>query len=474
MSTVKDIEEKTDAAVGKMSHLQRIGLFPTGGVFYPSIHYPPFTMNGPLTTEAFYEDYEPPGDGLFDVYVHVPFCVRQCVFCHIPVVTGADLATKERYIDAVLAEMDLFQDRVGQTRIPTRSVLLGGGTATDMPPATLDRFLRSFRSRLDLEACTQISVDLDPATVLGEAGLERLDILRRAGVGRLAFGVQSMDDATLRHMNRAHGSSGVKEAVRRSKEAGFKVNIEIIFGYPRETLDSWFRVMEQVLALEVDEVQIYRLKVEPYRERAGRIVNEFSRDASIFPSVEETVRMQEMSTRMLEEGGYRENMRRFFTRTPEDYSHYFFNYTTKLHAQIGFGQTACHSFRDRFGQNAIDLEAYQDEVARGRLPVRLGLLRDEETQLRWAFTKPLRYYEANREVFRRHTGLDLDDVFKEKVALLMDEGLIERTDPGLKLTRWGAFFADEVAQQFHHPRYLVNPRDAYEGGPLNPYRNVEP
>lgn len=465
--------EESEEAVRKLHRFQRLGLVPRDGDFWPAVFYPPLTMYPTATADELYEGYTLPDDGLFEVYAHIPFCIKYCTFCHIPVVTGASDGDKQRHVDAIEKEMDLWMERVGLSTIPVRSMSLGGGTPTAMPPAMLERFFEMLYSRLDLSTCTQVGMDLDPATVVGPEGRERLDILKRFRVDRLCYGVQSLRDSVLRIMNRAHDAAEAREAIRTSMEEGFKVNFELIVGYPTDTLDTWLDVMEDAVSLGADELQLYRLKVVPYREQAGPISRIYERHKDEFPSVEDTMRMLRLAILMLRRHGYEENMRRFWTRTPEDYSHYLHNQTTRLRDQVGFGQTAFSNLSGRFVQNSRDVGQYEAALAGGLLPVEYGEIRDPESEIRRAFSMPLRYVRVDPGDFLAHTGLDVNEVFRTKVDRLTAEGLLEPHRGGVRQTDWGSFFTHEVAQQFHHPRYLRYPRGAYEEGPLNPYRDNE-
>ena len=453
----QEILAEAEEAVHKLRRFQRLGLVPRDGDFFPAVFYPPLRDYPRATADALLQGWAPPAGGLLAVYFHIPFCYKCCAFCHIPVVTGWSDADKRRYVDCLEQEMDLFMERFGLTRIRARSLSLGGGTPTCMPPRLLEHFFKVLSSRLDLRRCTQIGVDLDPATATGAEGQERLDIMRRHGVDRLCYGVQSLRDDVLEGMHRAHDSAGAREAIRRSREAGFKVNIELIVGYPTETIDSWLDIMEQAVGLGVDELQLYRMKVVPYRERAGSISTLFRTHPQLFPNVEDTMRMLRIAILLLRRHGYEENMRRFYTRTPEDYSHYLMD------------QMVRHKDQIRFVQNSRDVKGYQQIVGQGRLPLEYGLILDDESLLRRAFSMPLRYTWIDPQRFSRRTGRQVHDVFQSKVRRLEQEGLVEPVDGGLRQTDWGAFFAHEVAQQFHHPRHLRFPREAYEEGPLNPY-----
>jgi oxygen-independent coproporphyrinogen-3 oxidase len=426
----------------------------------------------PLSSgSSLWADYRQPDNALWSVYLHVPFCIRHCNFCHLPVVLAAKSSEKSAYIDALFAEIDLQAARMGFARFAARDLLFGGGTPTHLDPELLDRFLRGTLKRIDTARCSQISVDLDPATVLGNVGLERLTLLREAGVSRLAFGVEDLDDDVASAMGRAHDGAGAEIAIGRALDLGFKVNIEFICGYPGQTLAGWIETIRRALALGVDEIQIYRLEVTPYRSRKEQESGVNALPADAFPSTEQTIQMLAVGIRLLEDAGYSENRRRFYTKTLADYSHYQDSWTAQLRPQIGFGQTALSNLPDRVVQNHADLAAYSGDITSGLPPVMRGLKRSVEDQVRWAFCMPLRHYRAQATVFEQATGRPLDSVFRTKVLRLKEEGLIEDWAGGLKLSRTGAFWANQVIQQFHDPRYLAFPEEAYSGGRLNPYRD---
>jgi coproporphyrinogen III oxidase-like Fe-S oxidoreductase len=183
--------------------------------------------------------------------------------------------------------------------------------------------------------------------------------------------------------------------------------------------------------------------------------------------------MQGVATRMLRDGGFNENMRRFFTRTAGDRSHYFYNWTSRLEDEVGFGHTAFSHLGDRYYQNQRGLAGYMQKLAAGQSPIERGSVWDAETLLRRSFTLPLRYFEGDGALFRAHTGRDIHDVFKKKVARLTDAGLLESHPGGIRMTYWGSFFADEVAEQFHEAKHLIFPASAYADGPLNPHKDKE-
>jgi oxygen-independent coproporphyrinogen-3 oxidase len=467
------INELLEAARPRLEDYRRLrkaGLVPMDGDFFPSVHYPPITMYPPVTEEALFDTYTLPPDGMFDLYVHIPFCMRRCVFCHYPSLYSAADAEKDRYLDALEKEMDIYMRRLGISSIKTRSILVGGGTPTDLTPAQLERFLTFFTSRLDMGGCRQFNYDVDPSTLVGPEGMERLRIMRSFGVNRLTIGVQSFNDAILKRMNRSHDAAVALESIRNSQQCNYKVNIEFIFGYPGQTMENWVEVLEQALDSGVDEIQFYRLKVIPYGDQQGTIqkVREIRPDEMI--PVEDMFLMKQAAIDLLARHGFHENLRRVFTRKRSDISLYAFNQCCALLDQIGFGLTAFSSMRDRFGLNVQYFDEYYRAIDAGRLPLNRGLVRSRDEQTRWAIILPLKNYFIRKKHFEAVAGVPLSAAFPRIFAGLNEFGLISETGSRVELTPLGAFFADEVVQQFHQKEYMPFAPARFADGPLNPYR----
>ena len=464
-----ELIKKAQGRVNDFKKLQKAGFICLDGDFFPSVHYPPITMYPSINEDKLFEGYSNPPDNRFDIYVHIPFCIQQCVFCHYPVKIGDSSEEKDYYLDMLKQEMDIYMRRLGLETIKVRSILAGGGTPTYLSPKQLKRFLDYFAARVDLSSCTQFSYDVDPPTLLGPEGMERLKIMRSYGVDRLTIGIQSLDDNILKRMNRPHTTQEAIESIEESRKAGFKINIEFIFGYPGQTLENWIETMKKAVALGTEEIQLYRLKVVPYGDYTGCIKEQFAKHPDVFVSAEKTVMMKQIAITILAEHGYNENLRRVFTKKREDYSHYADNQCCKLFDQIGFGLTAFSSLRDRFGLNTQYFKEYYSLIKQGQLPLNRGLVRNKDDQLRWCLILPLKNREVYKRFYQKQTGMSLNEVFRKKIEKLKKFGLLYEDDDVLKLTTLGAFFADEVCEQFHHPNYLPFPRSAYAHGELYPY-----
>jgi oxygen-independent coproporphyrinogen-3 oxidase len=465
---------KATPRLDDLKRLQKAGLINKQGDFYPSVHYPPITMYSQMKQEDLLGDYTLPEDGKLDVYVHIPFCKKHCVYCHYPVKLGEQLAEKDTYLTALEKEMDIYLNILGIDKIKPRSILMGGGTPTFLSLAQQKRFLEFFDKRVDVANATQYNWDVDPVTLIGPDGKERLKMLKDYGSDRITIGVQSLNEEILKLMNRHHGVAEIYEAIENCQAAGFQLDIEFIFGYPGQTLENWIEVIEEAVTLGVEEIQLYRLKVEAYGDYQGTIKAVREKGLKDFPSLEENILMKQLGIDILNENGYDENLRRVFTCNPKYFSHYADNQCCGLLDQIGFGLTAFSSMRDRFGLNTQYFEEYYANIEDGKIPLNRGIIRNKEEQMRWAIILPLKNRAVYKDYYTKVTGgASLDQVFRTKFENLKEFGLITEDETKIQLTKLGAFFADEVVQQFHSADYIPYPRDAYEEGPLYPYNNCE-
>lgn len=455
----------------EFQEFQRLGLIPKHGDFSPAgVHYPPITNYPPLSPEEIYRDFHEVVPGEFDVYVHIPFCHRRCLFCHYPSHYHCGDGEKDVYLDHLEKEMQNWLAFRGISQIKSRTVLMGGGTPTDLTPKQLERFLTFFTKYVDISHCPQFNWDVDPSTLVGEEGLERLRIIKDFKGDRLTIGIQSLNDDVLKKMNRSHNAATAKESIENCLKMGFKVNIEFIYGHPGETLQNWIDVLEEACTLGTEEIQLYRLKIEPYGDQEGTIKKFSGYHPDELISVEDTIRMKEMSIQILEDNGFHENLRRVFTKKKNNISLYAYNQCCRLKDEVGFGLSAFSSLNDRFMINTPDFEEYYRRTEAGMIAANRCLIRNADQQMRWSIILPLKNYFIDKKLFsERNHGTPLETVFQKQFALLKDYGLTTETDKKIELTKKGAFYSDELVHLFYEPQHQSFPAEDFMEGCLNPY-----
>lgn len=464
------------ARVEDLERLRQLGVVVRDGDFFPCVHYPPITMYSPMTDDELLAGYTMPDDGRLDLYVHIPFCQTRCTFCHYPLKLGPkQVEEKDKYLSYLWRELDIYMAKLGIDKVVARSVLVGGGTPTFLTLDQQRRYFEEFAKRVDMSTCKQHTFDVDPNTLVGEEGRERLRIMKDYGVDRLTIGVQSLDDDILRLMNRHHSAALAIEAIEEVHKVGMTIDIEFIFGFPGQTIEAWGAMVERACQLGVEEIQMYRLKIDAYGDFQGPVKQMIEKHPEKVPTIEQTIVMKQLAIDIMAEYGYTENLRRVFSKEYKHHSRYAHNQCCRLLDQIGIGLTAFSSLRDRFALNCQNFDEYYEFIDAGHLPINRGIIRSAEEQMRWAVVLPLKNRSARKSDFRRVTGgQELDTVFRDKIAKLTEAGLVEENAERLVLTKLGAFFADEVAQQFQHPDYMPYPAEHYDRGPLHPWNDCMP
>lgn len=454
-----------------LDHLREAGLIPMDGGYYPAIYYPPIPMYPPTTPEEVLSNFVYDPSRPFSLYIHIPFCKSRCQYCHWVVNVGSSESERDRYLDSLSAEMDLYREMLGVVRPAPRSVLIGGGTPSTLSPGQTERLFEIFSERFDLRQCTQITCEVEPTTVLGQEGLDKLRVMKNCGVNRISLGVQSFNDKALRDMGRFHSASEAVKAIEQIRKADFgSLSIDLIYGYPGCTVEEWAETLDTAFAHDIDACQLYRLRIVPHGEKVGAIKSRFDRTPAAFPSARDIYVMKELGILMAAENGLGEVSRRVFARGPEHNSDYLTDHTDGLCDVFGLGISSWNNLQGRFFVNTGEsLGKYHASIAGGRLPIAKGQIRSADNEKRWAIAVPLKHHGVRKRDYQRLVGEDLHDTFGRKIFALKRFGLLHEDDTALRLTEKGSFLADEVVIQFYRPEYLPFPKAVYADGELNPY-----
>lgn len=209
------------------------------------------------------------------LYVHVPFCVSLCPYCDFVVIAGsAARGPRNRigqFVEALMVELELRADaldaafgppgtgRGTRRRPPLESVYLGGGTPSLLAIDEVERILGSIRERFGLADAAEVTIEANPGPD------ERGDpaALKRAGITRISFGAQSLDDTELRKLGRRHRARHVGDAVIEAREAGIgSVNIDLLYDIPDTDMATWMATLDAALALEPDHLSLYALSLD--------------------------------------------------------------------------------------------------------------------------------------------------------------------------------------------------------------------
>lgn len=209
----------------------------------------------------------------FEVYVHVPFCLRRCGYCDFNTYTATDMgagASRGNYANMVVREMRLVRDwqrEHGIDEPAASTVFFGGGTPTVLRAADLVKMLDAIRELWGIADDAEITAEANPDTVNADYVKELAD----GGFNRISFGMQSAVPSVLKTLDRTHTPANVAAGVEAANAAGMRSSVDLIYGAPGESLDDWRTSVSTAIDLGVNHISAYALTIAPHTKMGRRI-----------------------------------------------------------------------------------------------------------------------------------------------------------------------------------------------------------
>jgi len=395
------------------------------------------------------------------LYVHIPFCESLCYYCACNKIITKHHEKAASYLSYLSREVDLHTQYIGQGQTISQ-LHLGGGSPTFLRDDELRELMAMLRRNFTLAPGGEYSIEIDPRTV----DAARLDTLTELGFNRLSFGVQDFDPAVQKAVHRVQPAEQVFALIDAARKRGFdSINIDLIYGLPRQTPESFARTLEQVNQLRPDRIALYAYAHLPERFKPQRRI-----DAQTLPNAAAKVAMLSRSLVSFLSAGYVYVGMDHFA-LPDDalaiakrqgrLHRNFQGYSTQPDCDmIGLGVSSIGRVGATYSQNAKTLEEYCDLIDQGRLPVVRGLALSRDDLVRRAVIMSLMcqgqvlfesidlaYLVDCRNYFTR----ELEDL-----QSLVEQGLVTVDDTGIQVTDQGWFFVRAVAMVFD--RYLQTDR----------------
>lgn len=362
------------------------------------------------------------------LYIHIPFCKSRCLYCGF--FSSTLTARRGDYVDALCREM-LLRSHEPTERIHT--VYLGGGTPSQLSGEQLRQIFHQVEDVYGtwLADDMEVTMECNPDDVTDAF----CDQLRRLPVNRVSMGAQTFSDHRLRFLNRRHRSADVPAAVRRLRQAGIaNISVDLMFGFPDETLAEWESDISKALALQVEHLSAYSLMYEE-----GTPLYRLLEQGRVAETDEELYRqMYGTLIDRLTAAGYDHYEISNFAR-PTRSSRHNSAYWTGV-PYIGLG-AAAHSYDIRTRSwNAADIDQYIQALSRGRRPY------ESET-----LDAPARYNDRIVTALRMREGLRLDLISPQEQGRLLAQaqpflssGALRLQDGRLHLTREGIYVSDTI------------------------------
>ncbi len=387
------------------------------------------------------------------LYFHLPFCWSLCWFCGCTTVITADQKASGRYLEHLKKELELM----GRMLNPRRKAVqlhFGGGTPTFLTPDEIRTLGQWIRGRFNLAPDIEAAVEIDPRRL----DREHLVALREAGFNRASIGVQDHNPEVQRAVHRIQPFEQTRRVVDWIRETEFaSLNVDLIYGLPNQTPDSFERTLDEILTLEPNRFAVFSYAHVPWMKPAQKIVA-----ARVLPTPEVKLRLLKRTIEKLTSVGYVYIGMDHFARADDELAlaqkrktlqRNFQGYSTRGGADIyAFGMSSISQTDSIYWQNHKELASYSAALNDAKLPVAKGcLLTDEDKRRRQTIMRLMCDLSLDYAAISALLQVDFKRHFARELASLGDlaaDGLIEQNESGLVVTEAGRLFIRNIAMRF--------------------------
>lgn len=368
------------------------------------------------------------------VYVHIPFCKRKCIYCDFYSIASSRLS--DRYVKAVGMEAQLRGQEIAG--MPVNTLYIGGGTPSVLSFEQLSVLIEGLRTAIDLSHVEEFTVEVNPDDVTHEFAEQLLKL----GVNRVSMGVQSLVDEELVFLNRRHDAKEAMKAYCDLQSAGFNnISIDLIYGIPGQTLDTWKYTLEKALSLQAKHVSCYNLSYEE-----GTMLHKLRETGRVTECDDNTcVEMYDMLVDMLDGAGYEHYEISNFAM-PGFYSRHNSGYWDKT-PYLGLGASA-HSYDGNMRRYNPDNVKLYVESLENDVVVCVGEQEsvdekyDEDVMLRLRTSRGI-----DSEWIESIYGKAYSDYFVNAIRSFVDSGLVIKDGSRYRLSRNGVMLSDMIMRE---------------------------
>ncbi|MFM2588374.1 oxygen-independent coproporphyrinogen III oxidase [Vibrio sp. TBV020] len=386
------------------------------------------------------------------LYIHIPFCHKLCYYCGCNKVITRHAHKADEYLDVLELEI-----RTRAALLQGRKVTqlhFGGGTPTFLTKAQISRVMAILRGEFYFEGDAEISIEVDPR----EIELDMLDHLRGEGFNRLSIGVQDFNKEVQKLVNREQDEEFIFAMVDRAKELGFRsTNLDLIYGLPKQTKDSFAETLKQVLEMKPGRLSVFNYAHMPQLFAAQRKIKDED-----LPIAEEKMAILQDTIATLTGADYQFIGMDHFAQPDDELAvaqrngvlhRNFQGYTTQGEADlVGFGVSAISMIGDAYAQNQKELKKYYAQVTDQRHALWKGVALDSDDLLRREVIKQLICnFKLDKSMIESEFSVTFNDYFKEDLELLqtfINDELVEVDDTEIRVTLRGRLLIRNICMCF--------------------------
>lgn len=405
------------------------------------------------------------------LYLHVPYCFSPCFYCGCNRIITRDLSKGRTYLERLLREIEMVAKLFDRDR-DVIQLHMGGGTPNFLSPAELRELVDSLGRHFHFSDSPErdFSIEIDPRFIKDG------DIAAYAAMGfnRASLGVQDFDPDVQRAVNRIQSVEETLRVIEACRASRFKsVNVDLIYGLPKQTLPGFARTLDTVMAVRPDRLAIYGYAHMPELFKPQRQI-----EAADLPSPDVKLALLKLAIEKLSAAGYRYIGMDHFALPEDDLARAqqrgglhrnFMGYTTHADCDlIGLGVSAISHIGDSFSQNPRDLAGWEVALDQGKLPVWRGLQLDADDVLRGDVIQQLMCQgEIDVTAIERRYYIDFAEYFAaglDRLQTLVDDGLVTIEAERITATSRGRLLLRIIAMcfdRYHDPSAQPEQRPRY-------------
>ncbi len=388
------------------------------------------------------------------LYFHLPFCRNACYFCGCNVVFTSKEEKMFRYIEYLKREMDILSKHLDMSR-EVIQLHFGGGTPTFFSATQLQEVIAMIRSYFkNFVNDAEISCEIDPRHI----NEDQMKVLSEGGFNRVSFGVQDFDEKVQVAVHRVQSYDISKAAMNLARKYNMKsVNIDLIYGLPYQTLETFKKTLELALTLNPDRFAVFNYAHVPWMKKTMRKIDE-----TTLPLPDEKLQIMQHTIDFLNSNGYKMIGMDHFAK-PEDelflaiekgeLHRNFQGYTTKGGADlIGIGLTSIGEGSDYYAQNFKDMKLYEAAIEAGKLPFERGVLLNEDDQIRqYVIMELMSNFKLDIKRFDEKFNVNFKEYFADAIEALKplaDEDLLFLSDEKIECSQTGTLLIRNISMPF--------------------------
>jgi len=388
------------------------------------------------------------------LYIHIPFCKEKCLYCDFLSFKG-DEKSQTLYMDALLCEMEYYGKQLNNEKIET--VFIGGGTPSVLQLDEIKRMLDGIFINFNIDKDAEISMECNPGTLTPE----KLQVLKVCGVNRLSLGLQSLNDNELKTLGRIHNSEVFYESYALARGAGFdNINIDLMSALPGQTKESFEETLKKVTVLSPEHISAYSLIIEegtPFYDKYENDVElrERGMKTEFLPDEDEEYQILKFTQNFLAENGYSKYEVSNYAKPGYECRHNSGYWTRKDY--IGMGLGASSLYKGKRMKNLSNINEYikfwlgagSNAKTESDIEYEEIITLSREEEIEETMFLGLRMVKGvSCSEFKKSFGVEIEEVYSEKLSELISQGLIEKADDHIRLTDRGFDVGNYVFASF--------------------------